>query len=208
MSRAHITKEDVINEILKLTGGDTKKEFSKGELAMIFGVYKNQKVLDPIIDELTKEGFIKLSRVKGNTKYYILAKGEKGMEKEERAVSDTTDVKRIINAIMKDPSFRQMLRDLIKEILEKDFNMKDVTISDLERIYEIAMDGLCMASIYELRTMLGLTLEEFMAKFRDYILKNYDLISGGKEGFIKDGVIYGIIRKKEYTRNCPKYKGL
>jgi len=35
-----------------------------------------------------------------------------------------------------------------------------------------------------------------MGKFRDYILKNYELISGGKEGIVIKGVMYGIIRKK------------
>ncbi|MCH4814976.1 MAG: hypothetical protein QXY87_04085 [Saccharolobus sp.] len=51
--------------------------------------------------------------------------------------------------------------------------------------------------VKDLRIQLGLSLEEFMRKFRDYILEHYELISGGKEGIVKDGVLYGIIMRKK-----------
>jgi xylose isomerase len=50
--------------------------------------------------------------------------------------------------------------------------------------------------IDDLRRQLGMSLEQFMSKFSDYVLQNYEVISGGSEGFIKGGTIYGIVRRK------------
>ncbi|WP_225968761.1 PepK [Saccharolobus islandicus] len=78
----------------------------------------------------------------------------------------------------------------------KELKGKERTTQDLDRVYDFVKDNLCMASIKDIREQLGMTLEEFMAKFRDYIIRNYELISGGKEGIVKEGVLYGIIRRK------------
>jgi hypothetical protein len=36
-----------------------------------------------------------------------------------------------------------------------------------------------------------------MREFRDYIINNYELIQGGKEGIVIKGIMYGIIRRKK-----------
>lgn len=71
------------------------------------------------------------------------------------------------------------------------------TTRDLDRVYEEMKDSLGYVRIDDLRRELGMSLEEFMSNFREYILQNYELIQGGKEGFIRNGIIYGIIRKKK-----------
>ena len=73
---------------------------------------------------------------------------------------------------------------------------KERTTQDFDRVYDFVKDELGMASIKDIREQLGMTLEQFMAKFRDYIIRNYELISGGKEGIVKEGIMYGIIRRK------------
>jgi hypothetical protein len=50
--------------------------------------------------------------------------------------------------------------------------------------------------IDNLRRQLGMSPEQFIAKFGDYILQHYELIPGGEKGFIKGGVTYGIMRKR------------
>lgn len=119
-------------------------------------------------------------------------------------VIDVRELKKaIVNELLKE--IRWAIKEAVKEALEEYYGRRNVTISDFERVYEFTKDGLCMASIEDLRIQLGLSLEEFMARFRDHILQNYELISGGKEGFVKGGVLYGIIRRKDYSRgHCPK----
>lgn len=95
----------------------------------------------------------------------------------------------------------KVIKEAVKEALAEQFGRREVTISDFERVYDFVRDSFGMASIKDIRVQLGLTLEEFMSRFRDYILANYELISGGKEGFVKGGILYGIIRKK--GRNWP-----
>lgn len=88
-----------------------------------------------------------------------------------------------------------VIKNALREVLEEFFG-KPKTYDDLDKVYEIVKDDLGYATIKDLREQLGMTLEQFMGKFRDYILKNYELISGGKEGIVIKGVMYGIIRKK------------
>ena len=72
------------------------------------------------------------------------------------------------------------------------------TEKDLDRIYyQIAGDtGLTM--IKYLRQQMGMSLEEFMARFRDYIIQNYELHPGGDEGILINGTMHGVIRRKDF----------
>ncbi len=58
-------------------------------------------------------------------------------------------------------------------------------------------DSLGYVTVQDLRKELGMTLEEFMDTFYDYVKSNYELIPGGKEGFVIGGEMYGIIRRKK-----------
>ncbi|BDB99561.1 hypothetical protein [Saccharolobus caldissimus] len=168
-----ISKDEVLNAIMKITGGDSSKEFTKNKILEIIG--KSKKGVDQILDDLIKEGKIRLSRTAGRAKYYVLS----NREQEPRKIEYNTDI----------------IKNALREVLEEFFG-KPKTYDDLDKVYEIVKDDLGYATIKDLREQLGMTLEQFMGKFRDYILKNYELISGGKEGIVIKGVMYGIIRKK------------
>ena len=83
--------------------------------------------------------------------------------------------------------------DKVLQILQS----KEITEDELDRTYEFMKDSLGYVSIENIRKQLGMSYEEFMRKFRDYIIRNYELIPGGKEGILKNGVMYGIIRRKK-----------
>ena len=93
-------------------------------------------------------------------------------------------------------TLKSALREVLKEYFELYFGHPKTT-EDLDRVYDFVKDDLGMASIKDIREQMGMTLEQFMAKFRDYIIRNYELISGGKEGIVKGGVLYGIIRRRK-----------
>ncbi|MQL56605.1 PepK [Acidianus ambivalens] len=75
-------------------------------------------------------------------------------------------------------------------------NKKVKTTRDLDSLYDKMKDSLGYVRIDNLRRELGMSLEEFLSTFGDYIEKHYELIPGGDEGFIRNGVRYGIIRRK------------
>ncbi|ACP35980.1 hypothetical protein LS215_1985 [Sulfolobus islandicus L.S.2.15] len=79
----------------------------------------------------------------------------------------------------------------------KELKGKEKTTQDLDKVYDFVKDDLGYATIKDLREQLGMSLEEFMREFRDYIINNYELIQGGKEGIVIKGIMYGIIRRKK-----------
>ena len=105
-------------------------------------------------------------------------------------VPDTAVLKRILDEVK---SLEQRLNDLQQSLT----GLKPKwTEKDLDRIYEQVKDRLGMTTIEILRVQMGLTLEQFMARFRDYIIKNYELFPGGKEGIVMNGAVYGVIRRR------------
>ncbi|AHC52246.1 plasmid protein [Sulfolobus acidocaldarius SUSAZ] len=67
---------------------------------------------------------------------------------------------------------------------------------DFDRVYDEVKDSFGYARLEEIRKQLGMTEEQFYGKFRDYILKNYQLIDGGSEGILIHGSLYGIVKKR------------
>ena len=184
-----VSKDEVKNAILKITEGRGDIEFTKSGLSQHVG--KSKKV-DEILEELAKEGFIKVSRTAGRAKYYVLnTEGAKAIEGEKvKAVEKERDVKG------GDKGDMEGIKRALREVLEEYFG-KPKDFKDLDRVYEEMKDDLGYVQIKDLREQLGLTIEQFMAKFRDYVMKNYELIPGGKEGIINGGAVYGIIRRKK-----------
>ncbi|WP_240872248.1 hypothetical protein [Acidianus infernus] len=166
-----LSKDEIIRAIIKVTGGDENKEFTKTAILRELGMKSAKASIDKIFKELEDEGFIKFKETKGRGKYYVLAKRQS--EKQD----------------MKD------LKGALREVLEEYFG-KPKSFADLDRTYDFMKDSLGYVRIENLRKQLGMSLEQFMAKFGDYILQHYELIPGGEEGFIKNGVMYGIIRRK------------
>lgn len=89
----------------------------------------------------------------------------------------------------------RVIKSELESLFEEYFG-KPKTVTDFNRVYDFVKDDLGYASIRDIREQLGMTLEQFMAKFRDYIIENYELHSGGKEGIVKGGILYGIIKRK------------
>jgi DNA-binding PadR family transcriptional regulator len=80
--------------------------------------------LDPILDELVKEGFIRIVRTKRNAKYYALS-DSKAVQAQSQAVQPQTDLS----------SLKDVVKEAVKEVLMEYFGTKEVTVSDLERVY-------------------------------------------------------------------------
>ena len=70
------------------------------------------------------------------------------------------------------------------------------TEKDLDQVYEQVKDRLGMTTIKILRQQLGMSLDQFLARFRDYLMRNYELYPGGDEGIVLNGVVHGVVRKK------------
>ncbi|AEE94611.1 conserved hypothetical protein [Acidianus hospitalis W1] len=172
------SKDEIVKAILKVTGGDENKEFTKTAIAHELGMTKSTSSIDKIIKELESEGFIKFKEKRGPGIYYVLAKKQVVEEKNAEELHDMKN-----------------LKVALREVLEEYFG-KPKSFADLDSTYDFMKDSLGYVRIDNLRRQLGMSLEQFMAKFGDYILQHYELIPGGEEGFIKGGVMYGIIRRK------------
>lgn len=195
-----ISKNDIKNAIIELTKSG-KSTFSKQELLEKLKRKRSNTEIDNMIEDLVKEGFIKkIKQGKNNKEIQFMFIGEKKVdenlgEKTEDIEGKSLDqIKALESAldIVLSKYYERLIEDLKKII----FRDRIPTPEDLDRVYEFAKNSLGHASIKDLRIQLGLSLEEFMRYFREYILQNYELIPGGEEGFIKGGVMYGIIRRK------------
>ncbi len=173
-----VSRDEVKNAILQLTNGKFDKEFTKTDIQKTLNT--KSKSIDKILAELENEKFIKLSRQPGRRKYYVLVPSN----------NTSTVVKTEVQKEDLD-----LIKNSLREVLEEYFGkIKD--FKDLDMTYDEIKNDLGYVQIKDLREQLGMTLEQFMGKFRDYIIKNYELIPGGKEGIIKGGVLYGIIKRK------------
>ena len=91
----------------------------------------------------------------------------------------------------------EAVKKAMKEYFEAYFG-KPKTEADLDRVYYQICDDSGLTTIEHLRKQLGMTEEQFMARFRDYIIQNYELHSGGKEGILINGAMHGVIRRKDF----------
>ena len=87
------------------------------------------------------------------------------------------------------------VEEAVREVFEEYFG-RPKTERDLDRVYEQVKDSLGMTTVEVLRQQLGMTLEQFLGRFRDYLLQHYELYPGGKEGVVLNGVMHGVVRKK------------
>ena len=98
------------------------------------------------------------------------------------------------------PIVEEALQEFTTEVnnLREGLGIHEETGDELDRIYDQVKDRLGQTTIEILRQQMGMTLERFLAKYRDYIMRNYELYPGGKEGIVLNGIIHGVIRKKGY----------
>ncbi|MEM4911673.1 MAG: hypothetical protein QXJ81_02430 [Metallosphaera sp.] len=87
---------------------------------------------------------------------------------------------------------------IIKEELLKILEDRERKLSsrDFDSAYERIRDTLGYAPLERIRIELGLSKEEFYSQFREHIEENYELIVGGEDGYVRRGVLYGIIKRK------------
>ena len=93
------------------------------------------------------------------------------------------------------------VKEAVEEAVRKHFEAyfgRPKTEKDLDRTYDQVKDRLGMTTIEVLRQQMGMTLEQFLGRFRDYIVQNYELFPGGKEGIVIGGVMYGVVRRKDW----------
>jgi DNA-binding transcriptional regulator YiaG len=69
------------------------------------------------------------------------------------------------------------------------------TNADFDKIFEEVKNPLGVASLKDIRERMGLSKEEFYSRFSQYIEANYQMYRGGDEGIVKNGVIFGIIKR-------------
>ena len=107
-------------------------------------------------------------------------------------VPDTAVLKRILDEVK---SLEQRLNDLQQSLT----GLKPKwTEKDLDRIYYQICGDTGLTMIKYLRQQMGMSLEDFMARFRDYIIQNYELHPGGDEGILLNGTMHGVIRRKDF----------
>ena len=98
------------------------------------------------------------------------------------------------------PVLREALQEFVSQVqaIERELGIQTsvATGVDLDRVYDQVKDRLGLTTIEIVRQQMGLSLEQFLAKYRDYILQHYELYAGGKEGIVLNGVIHGVIRRK------------
>ncbi|WP_286188972.1 hypothetical protein [Sulfolobus sp. S-194] len=195
-----ISKNDIKDAITELAKSG-KTIFSKQELLEKLNRKRSNTDIDNIIEDLVKEGFInRIKQGKNNKEIQFMFIGEKKVdeslsEKAEDIESEPLDQIKALQSAL-DMVLGKYYERLIEDLKKIIFRDHVPTPVDLDRVYDFAKNSLGHASIKDLRIQLGLSLEEFMRYYREYILQNYELIPGGEEGFIKGGVMYGIIRRK------------
>ena len=127
----------------------------------------------------------KLVRVLGKTAFPVL------QEAFQTFVTELSS----LGVPLQNASLRNLLDEYFKRYFEAYFG-KPKTEKDLDRTYDQVKDSLGMTTIEILRVQMGMTLEQFLARFRDYIIQNYELFPGGKEGIVLNGVVHGVIRRR------------
>ena len=181
-----VSREEVLKAITEITGGSPDEEFTRN--AVKERLHTSSKQVDEVIEELRNEGLIVVARMRGRAVYYRLAKrGEESVNPQCRPEHGPTD------------GTVKALRDLLDEYFKRYFEAyfgRPKTEEDLDRVYDQVKDRMGMTTIEVLRQQMGMTLEQFLARFRDYIVQNYELFPGGKEGIVIGGVLYGVVRRK------------
>ncbi|WP_246263833.1 hypothetical protein [Metallosphaera tengchongensis] len=137
-----------------------------------------------VLDDLVRSGRVR-EKKSGKTKRYVYLGGPAEGDSRDKVVEPTKDLEDIV-------------KRAVLEALDIFFsrNNKDKTENDFDKIYDEVKDSFGLARLDAIRKQLGMTEEQFYGRFREHILKDYQLLSGGAEGLILSGILYGIIKKK------------
>jgi len=67
---------------------------------------------------------------------------------------------------------------------------------EFDEAYSRVSDDTGYAQLKAIRLEMGLSQEVFYRALRKHVEENYYLIAGGEEGFVRKGVVYGIVKGK------------
>ncbi|MCY0859173.1 MAG: hypothetical protein OWQ54_01955 [Sulfolobaceae archaeon] len=184
-----ITKDDVFNVLLE--------EFKTTNKPVPFSRLKRKLKDDPetllnYLEELTSEGKVKKYEIGGGKSFEPITMEDKSVKTDEISTqSPIVEELKIIKDELK------KMNDLISKVLEVSKRDKEVSYKDFDEAYERIKDSLGYAPLEKIRIELGLSKEDFYSKFREYIETHYHLIAGGEDGYVRKGVIYGIVRRRK-----------
>ncbi len=84
----------------------------------------------------------------------------------------------------------------LEDLISFYFPPPEVLAKQFDEAYERVSDSAGYAQLKAIRLELGLNQEIFYKALRSHIEANYDLIAGGDEGYVRKGVMYGIVRRR------------
>ncbi len=100
----------------------------------------------------------------------------------------------IISALVED------VRNLKEEVKALKESRPRIDYSSFDEAYQRISDSVGYASLERIRIELGMSKEDFYSKFRKYVEENYEMIAGGDDGYVRKGVLFGIIKRKRGER--------
>lgn len=139
-----------------------------------------------VLNELEKEGKIKITK-KGNGYTIELLDNEARTEESslnkevKKEIKENGDIITILNEINKK----------LDIILQK-LGFSNV---DFDKIFEEVKNPMGIAVLKDIRERMGLSKEEFYSKYSSYIESHFQMFRGGDEGIVKNGTIFGIIKR-------------
>ncbi len=140
------------------------------------------------------EKLIESGKVTKRKKRYVLLERNQGTMEPSPTSPSTPQAPQFP---MDPEDFKRLIKEAVAESLREFFSSDGkVTFKDFDEVYDAVRDGFGYAGIDAIRRELGLTEQQFYSLFRRHILEKYTLIQGGKEGLIRGGIMYGIIKRK------------
>ena len=84
----------------------------------------------------------------------------------------------------------------LEEIVSFYFPPPDTLAKEFDEVYKRVADSAGYAQLKAIRLEMGITQEVFYRALRGHIEANYDLVAGGDEGYVRKGVMFGIVRRR------------
>ncbi len=152
---------------------------------------------EDLLKRLENKGIIEIK--KHGLGYTIILKTEiktNTFESETKLEEQNKDLTTTLTEINKKLDLLSKINEKLDLILEKlGHSSTSFTNADFDKIFEEVKNPLGVASLKDIRERMGLSKEEFYSRFSQYIEANYQMYRGGDEGIVKNGVIFGIIKR-------------
>ncbi|BBG22872.1 hypothetical protein IC006_0156 [Sulfuracidifex tepidarius] len=166
-----------------------------------------ETVLQLIKDTYHKEGKpVSLSRLKkrlGIRDSSELLKALAELKNENKVSEKTSGSGRSFSPVMTEraddviKTLMNEVKSLKEEVRELKESKAKVDYASFDEAYQRISDSLGYASLERIRIELGMSKEDFYSKFRRHIEENYEMIAGGDDGYVRKGVLFGIIKRKK-----------